>query len=124
METILLLVLLQIKHWYADFKIQTYMQTVKKGVWLDPIGMTHTRDHMLASLVVLLLFSFIHAIAPLTILMVVTLEGIYHYLVDYTKVKYGSKDNTTPLYWNQFGLDQMAHQMSYLIMTWYIILTV
>jgi len=124
METIILLVLLQIKHWYADFKIQTYMQTVKKGVWLDPIGMTHTRDHMLASLVVLLLFSFIYPVAPLTILLVVVLEGIYHYLVDYTKVKYGSKDNTTPLYWNQFGLDQMAHQLSYLIMTWYIVLVI
>ena len=120
MEIILLLVLLQIKHWYADFKIQTYMQTVKKGVWLDPIGMTHTRDHMLASLVVLLLFSFIHPIAPLTVLLVVAIEGIYHYLVDYTKVKYGSKDNTTPLYWNQFGLDQLAHQLSYIMMVWYI----
>ncbi len=114
MEILLLLVLLQIKHWYADFKIQTYMQTVKKGVWLDPIGMTHTRDHILASLVVLLIFSFFHPIAPLTMLGIVAAEGVYHYLVDYTKVKYGSKDNTTPLYWNQFGLDQLAHQLSYL----------
>jgi hypothetical protein len=122
MEILALLLLLQIKHWYADFKIQTYMQTVKKGVWLDPIGMTHTRDHMLASLVILLLFSFFHPIAPLTMLLVVTLEGIYHYLIDYTKVKYGSKDNTTPLYWNQFGLDQLAHQTSYLVMVWFILL--
>jgi hypothetical protein len=121
METLLLLVLLQIKHWYADFKIQTYMQTVKKGVWLDPIGMTHTRDHILASLVVLLLFSFIHTIQPLTMLAVVAIEGVYHYLVDYTKVKYGSKDNTTPLYWNQFGLDQLAHQLSYIAMTAYLL---
>ena len=68
MDILLLLVLFQIKHWYADFKIQTYMQTVKKGVWLDPIGMTHTRDHMLASFVILLLFSFLHPIAPLTML--------------------------------------------------------
>lgn len=120
METLLLLVLLQIKHWYADFKIQTYMQTVKKGVWLDPIGMTHTRDHMLASLVVILLFSFIHPVSPLIILLVVSLEGAYHYIVDYVKVKYGSKDNTTPLYWNQFGLDQLAHQLSYIAITWYL----
>ena len=120
MEILLLLTLLQIKHWYADFKIQTYMQTVKKGVWLDPIGMTHTRDHMLASLVVLLVFSFFHPVAPLTILAVVIAEGIYHYLVDYTKVRYGSKDNTTPLFWNQFGLDQLAHQLSYLAIAWYL----
>jgi len=30
MDILLLLILLQVKHWYADFKIQTYMQTVKK----------------------------------------------------------------------------------------------
>jgi len=123
MEILLLLFLLQVKHWFADFKIQTYMQTVKKGVWLDPIGMTHTRDHMLSSLVVLLLFSFIHPIAPLTLLAVVAIEGIYHYLVDYTKVRYGCKDNTKPLFWNQFGLDQMAHQVSYLVIAWYLLIS-
>ena len=122
MEILLLLFLLQVKHWFADFKIQTYMQTIKKGVWLDPIGMTHTRDHMLSSLVVLLLFSFIHPIAPLTLLAIVAIEGIYHYLVDYTKVRYGCKDNTKPLYWNQFGLDQMAHQISYIAIAWYLLI--
>jgi hypothetical protein len=121
MDILLLLFLFQVKHWFADFKIQTYMQTVKKGVWLDPIGMTHTRDHMLASLVILLFFSFLYPIAPLTILAVVALEGIYHYIVDFIKVKYGSKDATTPLYWNQFGLDQMAHQLSYVVIAWYLL---
>jgi hypothetical protein len=121
MEIIILLILLQIKHWYADFKIQTYMQTIKKGIWLDPIGMTHTRDHMLASFVALLLFSIIHPISPIVVLLTIVVEGIVHYTVDYIKVKYGSKDNTTPLYWNQFGLDQMAHQMCYLVMAYYIL---
>ena len=57
MEILFLILLLQIKHWYADFKIQTYMQTVKKGIWLDPIGMTHSRDHILATLVSLFIFN-------------------------------------------------------------------
>ena len=43
------------------------------------------------------------------------IEGVYHYVIDYTKVKYGCKDNTKPLFWNQFGLDQLAHQTSYLV---------
>ena len=60
MDILLLLLLLQVKHWYADFKIQTYMQTVKKGVWLDPIGISHTLDHIWTTLVVLFLFSFLH----------------------------------------------------------------
>jgi len=122
MEILALLLLLQIKHWYADFKIQTYMQTVKKGVWLDPIGMSHTLDHMWTTLVCLLIFSFFHPLTVLSILTIAVAEGIYHYMIDYTKVKYGCKDNTKPLYWNQFGLDQLAHQTSYLVMVWYICL--
>ena len=116
METLILLTLLQIKHWYADFKIQTYMQTIKKGVWLDPIGMSHTLDHIWCSLVALLIFNFIVPISATTIIAVASIEGVYHYIVDYTKVKFGCKDNTKPLFWNQFGLDQLAHQLSYLCM--------
>ena len=121
MEILFLLLLFQIKHWYADFKIQTYMQTVKKGVWLDPVGMSHTWDHTKATAVVLAIFYLVHPLSLLAILTVILLEGPYHYIVDYTKVKYGSKDNTKPLFWNQFGLDQMAHQVSYLVIAWYLL---
>jgi hypothetical protein len=122
MDIIALLLLFQIKHWYADFKIQTYMQTVKKGIWLDPIGMSHTGDHIWTSLVCLFLFSLFYPVSAGTIIMVAFLEGIYHYMIDYTKVKYGCKDNTKPLFWNQFGLDQLAHQASYLAIAAYICL--
>ena len=122
MEILALLLLFQIKHWYADFKIQTYMQTVKKGVWLDPVGLSHTVDHIWTTLVCLLLFSVFHPIAVVTILLVAVLEGVYHYMIDFIKVKHGCKDNTKPLFWNQFGLDQLAHQTSYLVIAWYILL--
>jgi hypothetical protein len=122
MEILLLLFLFQVKHWYADFKIQTYMQTVKKGLWMDPIGLSHTGDHIWTTLVCLTVFSLYHPIPVGTILLVAVLEGIYHYMIDYTKVKYGCKDNTKPLFWNQFGLDQLAHQASYLAIVWYILL--
>jgi hypothetical protein len=122
MEILLLLLLFQIKHWYADFKIQTYMQTVKKGVWLDPVGMSHTLDHIWTTMVCLMVFSLFHPVAAGTMVLVAVLEGVYHYMIDYTKVKYGCKDNTKPLFWNQFGLDQLAHQTSYLVMVWYLCL--
>ena len=115
MEILALLFLFQIKHWYADFKIQTYMQTVKKGVWLDPIGISHTADHIWTTLVVLMIFNFFHPLNAFVIVFIAIAEGIYHYMIDYTKVKYGCKDNTKPLFWNQFGLDQLAHQASYLL---------
>ena len=117
METLVLLLLLQIKHWYADFKIQTYMQTVKKGVWLDPVGISHTLDHVCASMVALMVFNlFISPLSAGLIILVALVEGLAHYLIDFTKVKYGCKDNTKPLFWNQFGLDQLAHQVCYILM--------
>jgi hypothetical protein len=122
MEILALLFLFQIKHWYADFKIQTYMQTVKKGVWLDPIGISHTADHIWTTLVVLMIFNFFHPLNAFVIVFIAIAEGIYHYMIDYTKVKYGCKDNTKPQFWNQFGLDQLAHQTSYLAIVWYILL--
>lgn len=121
MEILILLLLLQIKHCYADFVLQTYMQTVKKGVWMDPVGISHTLDHVYCSLIVLLLFSLFVPISAAGILLVSFVEGIVHYVVDYTKVKYGSKDNTKPIFWTQFGLDQLAHQATYLAMVAYLI---
>lgn len=121
METLLLLFLLQVKHWWADFKIQTYMQTVKKGVWLDPIGISHTTDHMKATAVILGIFYFVHPVNVWLLFTAWIIEGPYHYMVDFIKVKYGCKDNTKPLFWNQFGLDQLAHQLSYLAMAWYLL---
>jgi len=124
MDILLLILLLQIKHWYADFKIQTYLQTVKKGIWADPIGMSHTGDHIWTTLIALLVFNlFVVPISAGLILVVAFAEGIVHYMIDYTKVKYGCKDNTKPLFWNQFGLDQLAHQVCYLIMAYILLHT-
>ena len=122
MELLLLLVLLQIKHCYADFVLQTYMQTIKKGVWLDPVGISHTTDHVYCSLVALLIFSFFVPLSAFAVIGVTIAEGIVHYLVDYSKVKYGSKDNTKPIFWSQFGADQLAHQLTYIWMVWYLLI--
>lgn len=122
MEILALLILFQIKHWYADFVIQTYMQTVKKGVWLDPVGISHTVDHVWTSLLVLFLFSLFVTINPVAILLVTIIEGVLHYTIDFVKVKYGCKDNTKPLFWNQFGMDQLAHQITYIGIVAYLLI--
>ena len=116
MDSLLLLLLLQIKHWYADFVLQTYMQTVKKGVWLHPVGISHSLEHTYTSMIALLIGSFFLPINPITIIAICLVEGILHYLIDFVKVKYGSKDTTKPRFWTEFGLDQLAHQTTYLIM--------
>jgi hypothetical protein len=116
MEILILLLLLQIKHCYADFVIQTYAQTVRKGIYRDPIGISHSVDHIWTSMVALLIFSFFYPTDPVTVVWLCFVEGILHYHIDFIKVHYGSKDNTKPVFWAQFGYDQLAHQITYLMM--------
>jgi hypothetical protein len=65
-------------------------------------------------MIALFIFNFWHPIDPLTILWLPFVEGIIHYHIDWTKVYFGCKDMTKPLFWNQFGQDQLAHQATYL----------
>ena len=122
MEILILLILYPIKHWYADFKIQTYQQVVRKGIYRDLVGISHSLDHVIYSLIALLIFSLIHPIAPIAILAVSWFEGVVHYHIDWVKMHFGSKDMCSPVFWNQFGLDQLAHQLTYLAIVWYLML--
>jgi hypothetical protein len=110
------MLLLQIKHYVADFVIQTYAQTVRKGIYRDPVGISHSVDHITGSLIVLFFASFIIPLSLPQIVGLCVLEGIIHYHIDWTKVHFGIKDITKPLFWNQFGMDQLAHQVTYLLM--------
>jgi hypothetical protein len=122
MDILLLFLLLQVKHFYADFVIQTYMQTVKKGVYFDPVGMSHSLDHCWSTLLALLIFNSFFPIDPILILLVSLVESTIHYHIDWTKVKFGSKDMTKPAFWSEFGLDQLAHQLTYIAMVYVLIL--
>jgi len=117
MEILILMSLLLTKHCYADFTIQTYQQTVRKGIYRDPVGITHSIDHIWTTLAALLLFTlFVQPIAPLTIVVIAVAEGILHYHVDWIKVRFGCKDITKPQFWAQFGYDQLAHLLTYVAM--------
>ena len=113
-DALILMFALQVKHYYADFVIQTYVQTVRKGIYRDPVGISHSLDHVICSLIALLIASFFVAISMPLALLLCLAEGILHYHIDWTKVHFGIKDNTKPLFWNQFGMDQLAHQLTYL----------
>ncbi len=122
MDILLLMLLLQIKHWYADFFIQTYDQTVKKGVYGDLVGLSHSLDHMLWTMFALFAFSLYQYLPLADVLIISAVEAVIHYHIDWFKVKFGSKDSTTPRYWREFGLDQFAHQVTYLGIIWYFLI--
>jgi hypothetical protein len=97
------------------------MQIVKKGIWLDPVGVSHSLDHTWTTMFSLVVFSFFVPISTTSILLIPVLEGIAHYIIDFVKVRYGCKDNTNPAFWAQFGLDQLAHQLTYLLIVLYLL---
>jgi hypothetical protein len=122
MDTLILIAVFQIKHWYADFVIQTYAQTVRKGIYRDLVGISHTLDHVAGTLLALVVACFFMSISVPMILCIGILDGILHYHIDWTKVRFGTKNMQTPLFWQQFGHDQLAHQASYLLYIYLILL--
>lgn len=113
------LICLQIKHWIADYGLQTTYMVVNKGRYGHPGGLLHAGFHGLLTAVVLLGFGL-----PLSVLAVVVLaETVVHYHIDWGKecISRGVTarlDNL--LFWRIHGLDQTLHQATYVA----IILTV
>lgn len=108
---LLILFLLQIKHWYIDFANQSSDEIKYKGIYLDWRGLTHSIKHSVATALIFAIF------APWQIaLSLGLLDLIIHYHIDWIKIKWGTKDISTKLFWNQFGLDQLAHQTTYIIL--------
>ena len=107
---LIVLVLLQVKHWYVDFVNQTDEEVKHKGIYLDWTGVKHSLKHGLGTLLILPL------VAPFNVaLSLAAFDFLLHYHTDWAKMNYGNRDITTPAYWNHLGLDQMVHQIRYII---------
>ncbi len=117
MEILIILTWLQIKHWIVDFVLQSNEQVKYKGVYGHPIGITHSLEHVIGTLVALLIASFYASgLYVGWIVLAAVVDGIVHYHIDWLKMNYGNRDITTPQFWNHLGLDQMAHQICYLFL--------
>lgn len=112
MTLLVLLTLLQVKHFLADFVFQTNDHIKFKGVYGHYVGMQHSALHALLTSIVFLLLSF-----PILVIIVVgIIDFVLHYHVDYVKIKYGTKNSNSKRFWNEFGLDQLAHQLTYILL--------
>ena len=114
MDALTIMLLLQLKHWFADFWIQTYQQTVCKGIYGHPVGISHTLEHVIGTIIALTIANMFISISAGMILFLGFLDLLIHYHVDYVKMHYGIKNSATTRYWREFGLDQLAHQLTYL----------
>ena len=104
---LLLLALLQLKHWYIDFVIQTNVEIASKGIYGDSHGLNHSIKHGIDHIAFASILAF--------------LDSMIHYHIDWIKSNYGHKDMTQKSFWVHLGLDQMMHQITYIFIAYLII---
>jgi len=112
----LLLALLFVKHFLFDFYWQTpYMlrKSAEKG-WRLPLTL-HVTTHAAATFFILLFFMDLP-----TALVIAVSEFIIHWSIDYWKAQKAKAEFNSRAFWNYLGLDQMFHNLTYLlIIFWY-----
>jgi hypothetical protein len=124
-KLLILLALFQVKHWYIDFVNQTNEEVQHKGIFLDWRGVKHIFKQGLGTLAVFFLWLGVQGL-PLGpympyVFALSAIDFILHYLIDWTKMNYGNRDIMTPQFWNHLGMDQMAHQLTYIGITYCVI---
>ena len=119
MNTILLiLLLLQIKHFIVDFPLQNPYQWKNKGTYGHPGGILHSQLHANATFLILIFFTNV-----LTAVILAVIDFLIHYHVDWAKMKLNAKLRLTPTdekFWWLLGLDQLLHQLTYLGIVYYL----
>lgn len=110
---LLLMLLFQVKHLLADFVMQSEWIVRTKGQYGRPGGLVHAGLHAVFTAGVLLL-------SPLSLGMIIVIalaEMAVHYHIDWSKDRLLKRMKTNPTewrYWVLTGLDQFAHQATYI----------
>jgi Protein of unknown function (DUF3307) len=103
-----------VKHYIADFCIQTPYQFMNKGRYGHPGGFLHSGIHAVLTIpTVLILQPSIPQIGAA----IVAAEFLLHYHIDWGKEQLTRLTGWTPnmaQYWQLFGLDQLLHGLTYL----------
>ena len=118
----ILLVLFQIKHFAADFPLQTqYMLgKFKKDDWILPL-LAHATVHAFMTATIAIVF----ANSIYVIVFVTLVDFITHFIMDRIKASpdlLGKWRPTDTMFWNVVGIDQMVHHLTHYFII-YIIIT-
>lgn len=105
------------KHWLIDFVWQSKEEIQHKGIYGNWLGLKHSVKHGIGTMIVF----FFGDPAVYGLILIGMLDFIIHYHIDWFKVRFGTKDSTTNVFWAQFGLDQMLHYFTYLWLVWLVL---
>lgn len=115
MLVLVLLCLLHIKHMFADYFFQTPKMLSGRDQYLHWGRAQHAAIHAAGSAIALAILST----SAIFTLIIVVIEGIVHFHIDWGKGWYSNKVQHTsadPGYWRAFGVDQTLHQLTYVAM--------
>lgn len=107
-----LVLVLVLKHFLCDFVLQTNWQAANKGCYGHPASFVHTGQHIIGTAIVLFGLA-----APLYAGVLVA-EALVHYHIDWAKDRVTRLAGWTPndqLFWVALGVDQMLHQITYVL---------
>ena len=113
-DTLLILaVLFSIKHFLADYPLQTAYQYKNKGDFLHIGGILHALIHGIFTTAIFSMYvPFIMAY------FLGYFDMVIHYLIDYCKVRINNKFGLSPTnsdkFWWLLGLDQLLHALTYI----------
>lgn len=119
---LLLLCGFQIKHFVADYLLQTHRMIMEKASFQKPGGYVHVAIHAVGTLLILLL-----AGVPLLLTaLLVAGEAVAHYLIDYGKANWSCRqppDIAKASFWAAHGADQLLHRLTYTLMIYVVVVS-
>lgn len=114
---LVLLCLLQIKHMFADYFLQTPKMLAGRGTYLHLGRAQHAGLHAVFSALVL----SVMGADPVFVVVVSGLEWVVHFHIDWGKARWSeikAHDPTKAGFWRAAGVDQALHHLTYLAMAW------
>ena len=114
---LILLSLLQIKHMFADYFLQTPKMLSGRGEYLHLGRAQHAGVHVLGSAIA---FLIVGASVPF-IALIMLAEWVVHFNIDWGKARYSEARGYGPTeagFWRAAGFDQALHHLTYLAMVW------
>ena len=108
-EAIIVLIVLQIKHFVCDYPLQSQfmLQKANKDNWIKPL-LAHSLVHAIGTFLVFMFFDLKIA------LILSIMDFILHFVVDRIKASPNIGNRWSmdkPQFWWALGLDQMAHHL-------------
>lgn len=104
---LIVMTLLLIKHFIADFPLQTQEQINNKGKYGNLTGFSHSLQHGMLTAAALWYFT------PWALLLA-AIDTFTHYHIDWVKMRFGCQDISNKKFWIHLGFDQLMHGLNYI----------